>query len=111
MSNQLFFLTIAISIRRAGVASRLSRLQAQTFFKGHEEFLQNKAPVQTYHFECIDHFFRSGKAKAEAADPATLALLLQTSTRPAHIMKPFRCCPVAVSIKKKFALLIIETGW
>ena len=88
-----FFLNL---YRRAGVASRFSRLQAQTFFKGHEEFLQNKAPVKTYHFECIDHFFRSGKAKAEAADPVTLALLLQTSNRPANIMEPFSCCLLRV---------------
>jgi len=77
-------------IRRAGTASRLGRLQAQTFYTSHQQFTQNKQPVHPHHISCIKHLVDSGRVKAEAAAPATLALLLQTPSRPAHIMRPFR---------------------
>jgi hypothetical protein len=80
------------------VASRLSRLQEQAFFNSHKEFLLNRKPVHEYHISCIEHFFLAGKAKVEAAGPATLALLLQSPSRTANIMKPFRCWPDTVSI-------------
>lgn len=101
---------IAISNRRAGMTGRVGRLQVQTWFQSHEEFSKNKSPVQPYHTSCIEHFFLAGKAKAEAADPATLALLLQSPSRPANILKPFRCCP---STAPNFlcVLLITATGW
>jgi hypothetical protein len=81
------------SSRRAQTASRLTRLQAQSFFQGHQQFVQNAAPVTPYHTQCIQHFMDSGKGKTEAASPAALAVLLQTPIRPANLMKPFRCCP------------------
>ncbi len=79
------------------MVSRHGRLQAQPWFQRHEEFLKNTSPVQPYHTLCIEHFFLEGKAKAAAAAPATLALLLQSPSRPANIMKPFRCRSVTAS--------------
>jgi hypothetical protein len=88
---KMFFDSFLIHpIRRAGTASRLGRLQAQTFYTSHQQFTQNKQPVNPHHISCIKHLVDSGRVKAEAAAPATLALLLQTPSRPAHIMRPFR---------------------
>ena len=79
------------TIRRAGTASSLSRLQAQAFFSSHQQFLENKEPVQQHHRLCIQHLVDTGRVKAQAASPATLALLLATPGRPANLMKPFMC--------------------
>ena len=88
---QMFFDSILMHpIRRAGTASRLGRLQAQTFYTSHQQFTQNKQPVNPHHISCIKHLVDSGRVKSEAAAPATLALLLQTPSKPAHIMRPFR---------------------
>ena len=92
------------------MAGRVGRLQVQTWFQRHEEFLKNKSPVQPYHIGCIEQFFLTGKAKAEAAAPATLALLLQSPSQPANVMKPFRCCHFTAPILF-CALLIMATGW
>ena len=88
---KMFFDSILMHpIRRAGTASRLGRLQAQTFYTSHQQFTQNKQPVNPHHISCIKHLVDSGRVKSEAAAPATLALLLQTPSKPAHIMRPFR---------------------
>ena len=81
------------SCRRAGTASRLTRLQESSYFQGHQQFVQNAAPVTAYHRQCIQHFIDTGRVKTEAASAAVRALLLQTPSRPAQIMKQFRCCP------------------
>ena len=82
---------IFVSIRRAGMVAKHDRMQAQSFFRSHVEFMKNASPVQPYHTLCTEQFFQEGKAKAEAASPATKALLLQSPSRPANIMKPFKC--------------------
>jgi hypothetical protein len=106
----LNLIIIAVSIRRAGMAGKVGRLQMQTWFQRHEEFLKNKSNVQSYHMACIEHFFLAGKAKAEVAAPVTLALLLQSPNRPANIMKPFRCFLFNAPICFR-ALITLASGW